>query len=52
MEGMERRAREDDDMNKYERTPIGEGQQEQVRLECCRQEYRCTLAEFVATQGV
>jgi len=30
MEGMERRAREDDDMNKYERTPIGEGKQEQA----------------------
>jgi hypothetical protein len=34
MEGMERRAREDEDINKYERPPIGEGKQEQVMSRC------------------
>jgi hypothetical protein len=35
MEGMERRAREDDAVNNYERPPIGEGEQEQVCIGCC-----------------
>ena len=48
---MERRAREDEDMNKYERTPIGEGKQEQVCvvLVCCCQVY---WLKIVPTAGI